>query len=259
MRTKILIVIVALVLGGVAAVMAANYLDDARTTIEAEGEAVKVLVAVEDIPRGLTAEELLARELIVLEEVPRRFVAAGATSSERAIEGQVLAAALTAGEQITRSRFEYPSSAGLAYSIPGDYVAISIPVDEIDGVAGLVKPGDHIALYVTFSPGPDGEADLTRLLIADTKVLASGGALRAEAPAEEEAGSGGVFTTSRSDSGSEETKEVPRTLTIAVSAADAERVVFAEETGEVWCALLPATALEPPAGAGQTIETVFSE
>lgn len=255
MRSRIFILIVALALGGVAAVMAANYLNDARSDIEADGEPVSVLVAVEDIPRGLSSEELLARELIVLEEMPRRFVAAGAVSSERALEGQVLAAPLTAGEQVTRSRFEYPSSAGLAYSIPGDYMAIAIPVDEVDGVAGLVKPGDHIALYVTFSPGPDGEVDLTKLLISDAKVLASGGALRSESVTEEE-DSGGLMSTSRSQSTSTDTA-APRTLTIAVSAADAERVVFAEETGEVWCALLPATAVEPPVGDGQTIMTVF--
>ena len=84
MRTKVLILVAALVLGAIAAVLAARYLTEARSTIESESEPVEVLVAQEDIPRGVSAEELLANDLIVLEKVPRRFVASGAISSEAA-------------------------------------------------------------------------------------------------------------------------------------------------------------------------------
>ena len=254
MRTKIVLLIVALVLGGLAAVVATRYLNEARPDIQAEGEAVEVLVAVEDIPRGVSAEELIANELIVIEKVPQRYVAAGAVSSEAALEGQVLAAPLSAGEQVTRSRFELPSTAGLAYSIPKDFLAISIPVDEVKSVSGLVKPGDTVTLFLTSSPGPGGEEDFTKVLLPEAKVLAVGGNLRKLEDEESADGEGGVVSATRDDSGG--TGTAVRSLTIAVSAANAEKVVYAEEAGEVWAALRPATADELPTTTGQSLKTV---
>jgi len=257
MRTKVAILIVALVLGGLAAVLAANYLGDARSTIEAESEPIEVLIANEDIPRGLSAEELLAEKLITLQEVPRRFVAAGAISSEKALEGRVLADPLSAGEQVTDGRFELPSTAGLAYSIPGEFVGLSIPVDEVQGVSGLVKPGDHVTLYVTFDEDQNsGTPAITKMLVADTKVLAVGAALNAEPATEtKEEDSGGALSTSRNED--TEADLNARTMTLAVSASDAERIVFAEEQGTVWCALLPATVTEVPKTAGRTMQSIF--
>ena len=257
MRTKIVILVVALALGGLAAVMAARYLTDTRSEIVEKSEPVSVLVAQEDIPRGMSAEELIADGMIVLEEVPQRYVAAGAVSSERALEGHVLAQPLSAGEQVTKGRFELPSSAGLAYSIPAEYIALSVPVDEVKGVSGLLKPGDHVSLFAHFTDGPMGEP-FTQMLVTDTKVLAVGGIIRTSQdtePAEGEGDSGGVLATSRTENSEPELNV--RTVTIAVSPAIAEKIVFAEEEGEVWCALLPATGETIDRTAGSTLQTVF--
>ena len=131
MRSKVLIIIAALVLGGVAAVLAANYLQSARTDIAAESEPVGVLVAQEDLPRGLSSAELVEKGLVAEEKIPRRFVAGDAVSSIRSIEDQVLAVPVSAGEQLTRGRFQYPAQAGLAYTVPEDFVALSIDVDPV--------------------------------------------------------------------------------------------------------------------------------
>ncbi len=257
MRTKVLILIVALVLGATAAVLAAKYLTDARSTIESESEPIEVLVAQEDIPRGVSAEELLANDLIVLEEVPRRFVASGAISSEAALEGRVLADPLSAGEQVTDGRFELPSTAGLAYSIPGELIALSIPVDEVQGVSGLVKPGDHVALFVTFDSHEIAQGGpITKLLIKDTKVLAVGAALRSErSNTGEEETQEGVLDTTRDDTQQASLNAI--TLTLALTADSAEKVVFAEETGTVWAALLPATGGELPETPGRTMQNIL--
>lgn len=254
MRTKVIVIVVALALGGVAAVLAAKYVSSARTQVAADSKPVEVLVAQEDIPRGLSSEELIAKKMIAIEEVPQRFVAAGAISSARAIEGQVLSAPLSQGEQVTVSRFAVPSAAGLAYSIPKEQIAIAIPVDEVKGISGLVRPGDHVAVFATFAPGPNGEENVTRILLRDAKVLAMGGSLTAEELPEGDSGSGKgtLSATSR-----QQTQTVARTMTLSVAPADAEKLVFAEETGKVWVTLLPTTADGMPAAPGQTIKTVF--
>ncbi len=257
MRTKVVILIVALVIGGLAAVLAARYLTQARSTIEAESEPIEVLVAQEDIPRGVSAEELLANDLVVLEEVPRRFVASGAISSEKALEGRVLADPLSAGEQVTEGRFELPSTAGLAYSIPVELLALSIPVDEVQGVSGLVKPGDHVALFVTFEEDQQtGQPAITKMILKDAKVLAVGAALRSETTSTQDEASGdSAFGTTREED--TQASLNAQTLTLALTADDAEQIVFCEENGSVWAALLPATGQEVPETAGRTLQNIF--
>jgi pilus assembly protein CpaB len=254
MRTRIVILIVALALGVLAAVMAAQYLNDARTKVAAESEPIEVLVAQSDVPRGVTSEELVAQDLVKLEEVPRRFVAADAVSSPRAIEGQVLATPLSSGQQVTAASFQVPSTAGVSFSINADQQAVAIPVDEVRGVSGLVKPGDRVAVYVTVSPGPAGEPDYTKQLLAEAKVVAVGASLQSDSQSEEEEQGSGIAAAQ--GRGTEDGRAA-RTLTLAISPADVERVVFAAETGDVYVSLLPANAEDQPVGKGQTLKTVF--
>lgn len=253
MKSRVWIVVIALALAGVAAVFSASYLRDARTKIASDSQPIQVLVAQEDVPQGISADEMVAKKMLTLQEVPRRYTAAGAVSTVKAISGMVLNTPLTRGQQVTGEQFSAPDIAGLAFSIPKQQLAITIPVDEVTGVGGLVKPGDHVVLYATFSPGPKGEKDFTKLLLADTKVLAVGASLRSEQTASDDSGKGGVMSSSRSEN---EKTQAAETLTISVAPSDVERVVFAEETARVWCALLPATTSDLPDSKGQSIRTV---
>lgn len=246
MRSRILIIIVAVILGGLAAVLAANYLRSARTEIAAKDEPVEVLVAQEDLPRGLSAEELIERGLVAKQEIPQRFVSADAVSSERMIENQVLAVPVSAGEQLTRTRFQYPAQAGLSYSVPDDYVAVSISVDEVTGVSGLLKPSDNVVVYSTFNPEDQELPDFTMTTIAKARVLAVGAETSAESNtsnAQAEEDNAGVLAAGRSENARGGTGY--QTVTLALSVEDAQRVVYAAELGHIYLALLPRNAEEP--------------
>lgn len=257
MRTKTIIIIVALVFAGAATVLAMNYVNSARSEVAASSKPVKVLVAQEDVPRGVSAEQLMSEEMVALEEVPQRYVASDAVSSVRAIEGQVLNTPLSAGEQVTTTRFSLPSAAGLAYSVPSDQVAIAIPVNEVRGISGMVRPGDRVAVFATLegvegADGAGGDGKATRLLLPEAKVVAMGTAL---APEESEASDGkeggGALASSNSAA------EAPAVMTLAVTPADAEKLIFAEESGSVWITLLPATAQHGPTAPGRSLQTLF--
>jgi pilus assembly protein CpaB len=195
---------------------------------------------------------LIEAGLIVRESIPRRYVAEGAVSSASTIQGQVLAEDVSSGEQITASRFQFPSQAGLAYSIPADFVAVAISNNSVKGVAGLVKPGDYVMAVVTLDPGPDGEP-VSQVFIPRARVLATGSAVGAEsAPAPTD--DGGVLG-GQAEAGQE--PETPDTITLALSPADVERLVFAEEKGAVWLALLGSTETEVPATTGQTLQSLL--
>ena len=113
----------------------------------------EVLVAKSDIARGMSADDMLAAGLIQRVQIPQRYVAQDAISSARSVADRILAVPVSQGEILTASRFQYPSQAGLAFSVPKDFVAVTVPMDDSRAVAGLVKPGDRVAVLVeTFAP-----------------------------------------------------------------------------------------------------------
>jgi pilus assembly protein CpaB len=263
MRSRIIIIVVALILGGAAAVAAATYLNSAKVRLDAQSKPVEVLVATQDIDKGTSADELFEKKLVEVQEVPAQFVAADAISSQRAIEGQVLSVDLSSGEQLTAGRFQYPSKAGLAYNVPETYVAVSVPVDKVSGVAGLVKPGDQVVVLSTIdevtNPGTDQEftTTVTKIIIAKARVLAV--ASDSGAGTTSTQGTGGAL----SGSSAAEDKSAG-TVTLALSPADAEKVVYSVNAGaggtdrSIWLALLPTTfTSDVPATSGQTAATVL--
>ncbi len=253
MKSKLLIVVVSVILGVLAAIMGARYLNSARTEIEAESKPVEVLVTKEDVPRGMTIEEMITRRLVAKEQVPQKYVASGAISSVRTVENQVLAVSLTKGEQLTQNRFQFPSEAGLAFSIPKEFLAVSIKIDEVKGVAGLLKSGDHVAVVATFSPGANGQ-DISRILLPKARVLAVGRTVGTDDNENQANGKRSVMTGGSPGGTSQSTAS---TVTLALSPKDVEKLVFAEEKGKVWLALLPTTDFEVKTGTGQTLQTVF--
>ncbi len=257
MRAKVLILIAALVLGVVAAVFAARYIDGARARVEAEDQPVEVLIAQQDLPSGMSGEELADEELLKLETVPRRYVADDAISSTAAIAGKILTVSLAKGEQVSESRFALPSAAGLSFAVPEDFVAISLPNSADRGVAGLIRPGDSVVVYATFEPG-SGLADaVTKLVLRKARVLAVGASTTnissTSAPEDGDTSSGSLAAPSTTSGDT----EVPGTVTLALSPADAEKLVFAQEMGKVWLALLGSGTTEVPATSGQTYPGVI--
>lgn len=251
MRHRGLILAAAVVLGVIAAILAAQYLKSASARLAREAEPVEVLVAVKAAPRGASAEELARSKALETRAIPRRYVAEGAVSSLAAIEGQVLAVDVGAGEQITRSKFAYATEAGIAYSIPEGLVAVSIPADDVTCVSGSLKPGDTVMVVATFDPGPDGKQPETRVLLPKAKVLAVNGRLVPEQAGQQQAGRGLASSSERGGSGA-----VP-TVTLALTPADVVKLVFAQEQGSVWLSLLPPTATEAPAASGRTLNNIF--
>ena len=144
MRSRVLTLIVAIVVALLAGVFAARYLSSAKAQIQAQGQPVTVLVAKQDVPAGVTADELLDKRYADLRQVPRQYVTDDAVSSSAGIRGQVLAVPLSRGEQLTTAQFKLAEEAGLAYSVPEGYVAVSITKDAASGVSSFLKPGDQV-------------------------------------------------------------------------------------------------------------------
>ncbi|TDB37677.1 MAG: Flp pilus assembly protein CpaB [Actinobacteria bacterium] len=254
MRSRVFILVAAVVLGIAAALLTAQYLRGATARLTKEAQPVQVLVATQDVPRGTSAEDALKQGLISVQEVPQRYVSASAVSSARGIEGQVLATSLSAGEQVTRARFQFPSEAGLSFAIPDGFVAVSIPADDITCVGGMLKAGDWVLVTATFDPGPNGKDAESRILLQKARILAVGADTGAGAATDEGTTKSGSALAAGTR-GANAAKAA--TVTLALKPEDVERIVFAEEQGTVWLALLPTTETQVPGTTGRNIKTIF--
>ena len=255
MRSRVFILIAAVILGVAAALVTAQYLRGATARLTQEAEPVQVLVAMQDVPRGMTAEEALKEGFIQMQEVPQRYVSASAVSSVRGIEGQVLAATLSQGEQVTRARFQFPSEAGLSFAIPDGFVAVSIPADDVTCVGGMLKSGDWVLVTATFDPGPNGKDAESRILLPKARVLAVG-LDTGTGTGTAETGRDGAITTGARSANTGEVAQSP-TVTLALKPEDVEKLVFAERQGSIWLALLPTTETELQGTPGRNIKTIY--
>lgn len=253
MRGKVLVVVAALVLGGIAAFATYSYLGQLQRQTAAGNELVKVYVAKQDIERGALAPDLIAQGLVEQVDMPKRYVPDGAVSSVDSVGDRVLSGPVSKGEILTSGRLQYASEAGLAFSVPKNYVALTVPVDDARGVAGLVSPGDHVAVLATVEKTSARDQE-TRIIVPGVQVLAVG----QNTGGQSQGGSSGQTSGLLSSQGSGIPQANSTTIvTLAVSAADAEKIVFAVESGSIWLALLPGTSSTVRPGPGQTAATVF--
>lgn len=250
MRSKMIILAVAVVMGLLAVLFGARYLDSARADIASGAEPVKVLVTTRDVPAGTAADQLLDQQFAEEKEVPRQYVANDAIASINSVKGKVLAVPLSTGEQLTASRFKLAEEVGLSYALPDGYVAISVPDNPARGVSGFIKPGDYVMVVCSFDAGTLDEA-ISKILIKKAKVLATGTQTVATASNSEKDTESSMLGNSSGSSSS-----TVQTLTLAVTPVDAERLVFAQEAGDVWYTLLSST-IDIPDTSGETYPPVL--
>ncbi len=279
MKLRIVVLLIAIILGVVAVVAVIGYINSIRAAVEEEVEKVEVLVAAENIPRDTAVDIILAAESVVLEAIPRKYIADGVLTSLENYRGFVVAAPINRGQQITATAFIRPEDIGLSFMVPGDMVAISIPVNEVKGVSNLINIGDFVNVIATFQPTEEAELEdvldryfgeeelaeeilaefeqevgitdaITRTLLWNVEVLYIGKRVVFRKTVETEG------TLIESIQTEEDTEEI-RTVTLALSPRDSEKMVFAEEMGLVWLALLPVEGIEEIETEGSTFKNIF--
>jgi len=236
MNVKVRNTTIAIVLAVISTLILTSYLNTLRAEITDGSEIVKVYIATVPIPAGTGEAELLLKAELI--DIPKRYVAADAITSKADIKDKSLVVSMTEGEQLTKNKLRREAVSDVSYLIAGEKVAMSIPIDEVIGVSGNVKAGDKVMIIATLSPGPGGK-DLTKVMLSGVEVLQTTGESRTNGKA---TASGGI----------------KKTLTIAVTPAQAEKVVFAQEKGKIWVALQPADGSGGKgSSSGQSIDTLF--
>jgi pilus assembly protein CpaB len=129
-------------------------------------EELKVLVAKRYIP----ANTRLEGSFLAWQRIPRAFVPRGAiTDASTALNLQTLVP-FNAGEPVLYNKLAEGAQA-LAASVPEGKRAVSLPVNAVSGVSGLLRPGDHVDAYLLYGKSPATRAGI---FLQDLGVLAVG-------------------------------------------------------------------------------------
>ena len=141
-------------------------------------------------------------------------------NNEADLVGAVVRRPITAGQPISTDSVVKPGDRGfLAAVLDPGMRAISVPVDEATGNAGLIFPGDHVDLILTQSieaaGDPAGSRRVSETVLEDLRVIAIGRRLKDEG-GEEVAGG-----------------KQARTATLEATPEVAEKIALVNELGKL--------------------------
>jgi pilus assembly protein CpaB len=227
-RQALFFLILALVLGGLAAVLALQVLRPGTATPDvAPGEisAVDVVVASRDLPSG----SLVGADDVRTIRWPADAVPAGYSSSVSEVVGRGLLLTVRENEPMLSSKLARPEAGGgMSISIPEGKRALTFRVDDIIGVGGFVRPGHKVDVLVTVGADGGGGQPTTRMVLQNIAVAATGS------------------TVEPNPQGEPET--VPN-VTFHLDPSQAERLVMAARNGSIQLALrnpLDADTIDTP-------------
>lgn len=209
-QTDVLLALVAATAGIAGTWLASRYVDE-RISLAEEGlarryEPARVVVASDDLQRG----QSLRQADLAVREMPREFLPADVVPVEAAgaLLGSRLAVDVSRGTPISRA-WAGQAPAGLSAVLLDSERALTLSVDDLTSHAGGIRAGDRVDLH--YARREQGESLLVPLL-QRVEVLAVGDSLSAAS------GRGPAQYS---------------TITLRVLAADAPRVLLAQEAGEI--------------------------
>ena len=234
----------ALLVAAIAAVLAglsiAFYLSSYRSSLEAQGALVTVLVAGETIPKGTAGNVLASKGLYTATTIRESQLREGAISDPASLRGTVAAREIFEGSQLTAADF-IAAGDSLAATLTDRERVMSVPLDSAHGLIGELEAGNRVDVYAGFNviplnrdgtPVNGGQArPMLRLIMSDVPVLAVG-----DQPT---SGSG----TSN--------------VSLAVDDVQAAELAFAVDNGKVWLALRPSAGAAASRPGIVTVETML--
>lgn len=139
-------VVIAVVLGLLAAVLTTVYVTNYRKNVQHGQQDVGVLVAATNIPAGTSGAAIVSGHMLVRKTIPRTALVPGAISSPDQIARLVSTQDVMVGEQVTKSRFGGANELGVRAKLKGTLRAIQVAADPNQILAGTLRTGDHVDL-----------------------------------------------------------------------------------------------------------------
>ena len=139
---------------------------------KAHGTMKNVVVAKMNIEEMRTIDDTMLEVV----ERPSSFIEPGAFQDPELAVGQVAGKAIKKGEQILDSKLLLPGpETGISLQVAPSKRAVTLPVDEVRGVAKLIRPGDRIDIYAAIDTGKGlNQTREVTMIMQDVVVLATG-------------------------------------------------------------------------------------
>jgi pilus assembly protein CpaB len=221
-----LLFVAALACGAIAVFAGRSYLDQqleaerARLTPKPP-RTVDVVVARHDLGKG----EVINAQTMALRRVPEEFVSSSVVRPGQldSFNGLRLATPLRGGEQLVTGAIVGGDGLTFSHRVKPGIRALTIAVDEINSISGMLQPGDRIDLLFSARPPGDVAArsqapEATVPLFQSLLVLATGRQVRAGV---DERGAPRSFST----------------VTVEVEPEHAQRLVVAQRAGKLTAVL----------------------
>jgi Flp pilus assembly protein CpaB len=241
MRSRALVVVVALILATLAVVGLFLYTRSVKEDATSGGALTEVVVSKVDIAANTDLNQLINEGQFELKNVPTDDLVQGAIQQVSELRNRRNSVPILAGEQIPLSRVEGGKVTGGVLGIPDGLEAIVVALDAPRAVSGAMAGGDFVTIYATFQDVPAKQKknqttntstsaaqqqqteDVTVVLVPQVQVL------RVAVPQQTTGVSGNV------------TSDTTGTISVALGLKpeDAQKFVFALEQGKVWLSLLP--------------------
>ncbi len=138
--------IFSLMFGLLAAMATYFYIAQLKKRLFGGFERQPVVVAKQDILMNTPIDSTMLDTRLI----PKPFIQPKAVKSPEAVEGYIATANIFAGEQILDTKLARPSERAVSLLVSRDKRAFTIAINEVTGVAGLVRPGDRVDVIGTF-------------------------------------------------------------------------------------------------------------
>lgn len=237
--------VVALILGVVAAKVGHDMMLKGRQSGATGIKTVKVVVAKEELAPGSTIKDTD----LTLRDMPAEGLPPSLAKNPAELTGRVLLTQVAKGQVIPESLLAPKGSlGGLAAMVPEGKRAVTLEVNEVSGVAGMLTPGAHVDLVQTIQAKGEKGQDIglmAKTIVENLKVIAVGRRLS---------------TPTAAPGTAPEAEQAPvRSVTLLASAEQAEAIDLASHVGSPRLVLRNGADEKLTGGRGITVAELRGE
>ncbi len=233
MNTRRTTLLVAILLAIGTGWLTLNYINGIKGANEGANQQRAVIVAASDI----SARTTITNEMLKRVVVPASAAEPDALADPGPAVGSLALISIPAGAEVTASKVGRPADVGLPVRLSPGMRAVSIQIDKVKGVSGMIEPGDRVDI-IAIPPRQGNEPPPAAAILRGIKVLAVGASLE---------------TTSATPSPQEQNST---TVTLEVTPREADLIAMADTNATLRLALrspreplnsMPTEALRFPA------------
>ncbi len=243
MGRRTVLLIAALVVAALGTALVWMYANRADERAQADATPIEVLVATADIGAGTSGAAISEAAAVELRTLPDASVPEGYLDDLTTVIDLVTLGPVFSGQVLLEQVFGTQQEAGGGLTLPEGTLGVSIQLGDPQRVAGFVNPGSEVALFTTAS-GVGGEAEQqTAVLLPRVLIAAVGPTVVAQAAADSTGN----------------TEEIPTAImTLALTQDEAQKVILASQTTQLYMGLLDAQSEIDPELPGTTADDLIN-